>query len=74
MSIQDVANKVFKQYARHSGPGENMDGLAASMARWTNESFEDCLKAMNITMKASEKARNNENNNLKTSEDIIDEV
>jgi len=47
MSIQDVANKVFKQYARESGPGENMEGLADSIARWTNFDYADSLKALN---------------------------
>jgi len=67
MSVQDVANKVFKHYAGNSGPGENMYGLAASIARWTWITYSDALKAL-------EKARNSENNHLKTSEDFIDEI
>ena len=49
--IQEVANKVFKQYAGKPGPGENMESLAASIVRWTDTSFDDALKALEISRK-----------------------
>ena len=49
--VQEVANKVFKQYAGEPGPGENMESLATSIVRWTDISFDDVLKALEIARK-----------------------
>jgi len=47
MSLQDVANKVFKKYGGPEGPGFNLESLASSIARWTNFDYADSLKALN---------------------------
>ena len=49
--VQEVANKVFKQYAGEPGHGENMESLATSIVRWTDTSFDDALKALEIARK-----------------------
>jgi len=64
MSLQDVADKVYKRYG---GPEGNLESLAASISRWTWITYSDALKALG-------KSRNSENNHLKTSEDFIDEI
>jgi len=49
--VQEVANKVFKQYAGEPGPGENMESLATSIVRWTGTSFDEALQALEIARK-----------------------
>ncbi len=49
--VQEVANKVFKHYVREAGPGENMESLTSSIVRWTDTSFDDALKALEIARK-----------------------
>ena len=49
MSLQDVADKVYKRYGGTEG---NLESLAASIARWTLDTYDDALKALG-------KSRNN---------------
>jgi|FLOH01.1.fsa_nt_gi hypothetical protein len=36
MSLQDVANKVFKKYGGLECPEFNLESLDSSISRWTN--------------------------------------
>ncbi|MBL4818007.1 MAG: hypothetical protein JKY15_02070 [Deltaproteobacteria bacterium] len=46
MSLEVVAKKALKKYGGKSGPGENMEAIAASIARWTHFNYKDALQAL----------------------------
>ena len=53
MGIEQVAQKVLKKYGGPKSLGFNLEGLASSMARWTNYDYKDSLDALTKLTKKS---------------------
>jgi len=55
MTLQDVADKVFKKYGSDKG---DLESLAHSVVRWSfNTKLEDAIEALEISRKKSQMVR-----------------
>ena len=55
MSLQDVADKVFKKYGNDKC---DMESLACSIVRWSfNTKLEDAIEALKISRKKAQRTR-----------------